>query len=150
MAHADFSDYRTGVAALRARFDWVLFAVRGARLCDMALRVERALFALELAMADADDVAVSEPPYSHPTNGRRLDPARHREIGAELKRIDRELVGLGCDLGNHRPRCTARRTAFTRVGSAKKQLLKLRSALDDGIYRDFPEDARGVYFGDKR
>ena len=96
----------------------------GAPYCDKAMTVENALFRLELTMADADDIGISEPlrevvgkglyqlraalrqsAHENPLDkqiwpkGRRenmppLSSAEHFTLGRVLKRADAELASL--------------------------------------------------------
>lgn len=79
------------------------------------------------------------------TRLRALTLEEHRQIGAELSREHRELARLYGKLANTYGKTSASARAAGRLTNA---LLRLRSALDDALARDCPDDFSGrVYFG---
>jgi hypothetical protein len=81
-----------------------------------------------------------------------LSAAEHFALGADLKRINADLVHVVTELGNYRPRTTAQANAFARARKAVRQLDTLRAKLDNCICRDHPNDFRGqppmsAYYG---
>jgi hypothetical protein len=152
----------------------------GARFCDKAIAVERALFNLALHLCDRDDVRIEHPGDMPTMRDIRValaarageaapdqtwprGPVRcamppltvreHFALGYDLKRMNDELTELCCSLGNERPR--VRTEGYRRAERARRSLLRLRSALDAIVCRDFPDGyadqgSAHAYFGPAR
>lgn len=138
-------------------------------MCEAAMRVERALYTLRIALADAIDLSVNnqdaldfldlsplrarnilrhragldELPIDTNIQGRRrlsLCGEEHLQLGCDLKFVHGAIVAVECTIGN-----TCGKTSPLRrcVKGAVRKLLTLRGKLDDIVCNDFPSGTGG-------
>ena len=72
---------------------------------------------------------------------------RHREIGADLKKVRDSLLAIQCDLAKSSKESKS-------IGAAIKKILSVRSDLENKLQRDFGEklsekDFLQIYFGNE-